>query len=65
MTAIGARRSNYSTAESIAETIFTAASDGTAQVMYLAGPDAEQSFKLRQSLSEAERLEMVRQHSGL
>lgn len=65
MTAIGARRSNYSTAASIAETIFMAASDGTDQVMYLAGPDAEQFFKLRQSLSEAERLEMVRQHSGL
>jgi NAD(P)-dependent dehydrogenase (short-subunit alcohol dehydrogenase family) len=65
MAAMGARRGNYSSAASIAETIFTAATDGTGRVMYLAGPDAEQTFTLRQRLSEAERLEMVRQHSGL
>jgi NAD(P)-dependent dehydrogenase (short-subunit alcohol dehydrogenase family) len=63
--AMRSRRGNYSTAESIAETIFTAATDGTGQVLYLAGPDAEQAFALRQRLSEAERLEMVQQHSGL
>jgi NAD(P)-dependent dehydrogenase (short-subunit alcohol dehydrogenase family) len=63
--AMRSRRGNYSTAESIAETIFTAATDGTGQVLYLAGPDAEQAFELRQRLSEAERLEMVQQHSGL
>jgi NAD(P)-dependent dehydrogenase (short-subunit alcohol dehydrogenase family) len=65
MTAMSARRGNYSSAESIAETILTAATDGTGQVLYLAGPDAEQAFALHRRLSEAERLEMVRQHSGL
>jgi NAD(P)-dependent dehydrogenase (short-subunit alcohol dehydrogenase family) len=65
MTAMGARRSSYSTPESIAEIIFTAATDGTGQVLYLAGPDAEQAFKLNQRLAEAERLAMIRQHSGL
>jgi hypothetical protein len=63
--AMNTRRGNYSSAESIAEVIFTAATDGTGQVMYLAGQDAEQVYSLRQSLSEQKRLEMVRQHSGL
>lgn len=65
MKAMSERRSNYSTPESIAEIILTAATDGTGQVLYLAGPDAEQGFALHQSLSEAKRLEMVRQYSGL
>lgn len=65
MAALGERRGNYSSAESIAEIIFTAATDGTGQVMYLAGPDAEQVYALQRSLGEAERLAMVRQHSGL
>ncbi len=65
MGAMGARRSNYSSAESIAEVMFTAATDGTGQVMYLAGPDAEQTYALLRSVSEPQRLEMVRQHSGL
>jgi NAD(P)-dependent dehydrogenase (short-subunit alcohol dehydrogenase family) len=63
--ALNTRRGNYSSAESIAEVIFTAATDGTGQVMYLAGQDAEQTYSLRLSLSEQKRLEMVRQHSGL
>src|SRR5215469_5448257 len=63
--ATNARRRNYSSAASIAETIFTAATDGTGRVLYVAGPDAEQAFTLLHSLSEAERLEMVRQQSGL
>ncbi|MDN5004327.1 SDR family oxidoreductase [Bradyrhizobium sp. GCM10027634] len=65
MAAMSARRGNYSSPASIAEIIFTAATDGSGRVMYLAGADAEQIFKLRQSLPEAERLAMVRQHSGL
>lgn len=63
--AMGERRGNYSTPELIAETIFTAATDGTGQVMYLAGPDAEQAFAQHKSMSEADRLTMVRQYSGL
>jgi NAD(P)-dependent dehydrogenase (short-subunit alcohol dehydrogenase family) len=65
MTALGERRGNYSSAESIAETLFTAATDGSDRVMYLAGADAEQIYALQRNLSEAERLAMVRQHSGL
>jgi NAD(P)-dependent dehydrogenase (short-subunit alcohol dehydrogenase family) len=65
MAAMTARRVNYSTPESIAETIFTATTDGTERVMYLAGQDAEQAFALRQNVGESERLAMVRQHSGL
>jgi NAD(P)-dependent dehydrogenase (short-subunit alcohol dehydrogenase family) len=63
--AMNTRRGEYSTAKSIAETIFTAATDSTGQVLYLAGPDAEQAFALQRTLSETERLEMVRRHSGL
>lgn len=65
MAAMGQRRGNYSTPESIAEIILTAATDGTGQVLYLAGPDAEQAYARNRSASEAERLEMVRQYSGL
>jgi NAD(P)-dependent dehydrogenase (short-subunit alcohol dehydrogenase family) len=64
-TAMKERRNNYSTPESIAEIIFRAATDETSQVMYLAGPDAEQAFVLHQTLPEAERLELIRQHTGL
>jgi len=63
--AMNTRRSHYSGAEPIVEFVFTAATDDTDQVMYLVGPDAEQSFTLRQSLSEAERLDMVQQYSDL
>ncbi|MBX4961355.1 NAD(P)-dependent dehydrogenase (short-subunit alcohol dehydrogenase family) [Rhizobium binae] len=58
-------RTDYSSPESIAEVIFSSATDGTGQVMYLAGQDADQAYALQRSLSEAEKLEMVRQRSGL
>lgn len=63
--AMSDRRGNYSSPEAIADIIFKAATDGTDQVMYLAGPDAEQGFALNQSLTEAKRQDMVRQHAGL
>ena len=65
MAALGDRRGNYSSAESVAETIFTAATDAADRVMSLAGADAEQVYALQRSLSEAQRLAMLRQHSGL
>ncbi|MCH8621069.1 SDR family oxidoreductase [Undibacterium sp. TS12] len=65
MAATGARRSNYSSPELIAEVIYTAATDNTGRVMYLAGPDAEQAYSLQRTLSEADRLAMLRQHAGL
>lgn len=63
--ALDARRTHYSSPESIAEVIFKAATDGTDQVMYLAGTDAEQAYGLHRSASEAQRMAMVRQQSGL
>lgn len=65
MAALSARLSNYCSAECIAEVIFKAATDGTDQVMYLAGQDAEQAYSLLRSTSEAQKLAMVRQYSGL
>jgi NAD(P)-dependent dehydrogenase (short-subunit alcohol dehydrogenase family) len=65
LTAMSERRGNYSTPETIAEVIYTAATDETGKVMYLAGPDAEQGFELHRSIPEEKRLEMVRQHAGL
>ncbi|WP_206517005.1 hypothetical protein, partial [Mesorhizobium sp. M1A.F.Ca.IN.022.07.1.1] len=44
---------------------FPGGDDETGQVMYLLGSDAEQAFVLHQTLPEAERLEMIRQHTGL
>ncbi|AZZ95615.1 SDR family NAD(P)-dependent oxidoreductase [Hahella sp. KA22] len=65
LTAMSERRGNYSTPETIAEVIYTAATDETGKVMYLAGPDAEQGFELHRSLPEEKRLGMIRQHAGL
>ncbi len=65
MPAMSARRSNYSSPASIAEVIFKAATDGTGQVMYPAGSDAEQAVSMLRNLSEAQRLDAVRQLSGL
>lgn len=65
LAAMKARRTNYSSPESIAEIIFKAATDGTGQVMYLAGQDAEQAYSQQRSATEAQKLAMVRQHSGL
>jgi len=64
MAAVSARRSNCSSQESIAEVSFKAAIDGTGQVLYLAGQDAEQVYDLTRSASEAQRMAMVRQHSA-
>ncbi len=65
MAALNARRTNYSSPEFIAEIIFEAATDGADQVMYLAGQDAEQAYSLLRGASEAQKLAMVRQYSGL
>lgn len=65
LAAMAARRGNYSTAESMAEIIFTAATDDTGQVLYVAGPDAEQAVELRRTLTEEQRLDMIRKISGL
>jgi len=65
LSAMSSRHGDYSTPDAIAEVIFTAATDGRGQVLYLAGADAEQGFELNRSLPEEKRLQMVLQHSGL
>lgn len=65
MSAMNARRSHYSSAASIAEIIFQAATDGTGQVLYAAGADAEQALTMLHKLTEEQRIDMVRQYSGL
>lgn len=65
MTAMSQRRGSYSTPESVAEVIFTAATDETDRVLYLAGADAEQAFARNRAASEAEKMEMVKHFSGL
>lgn len=63
--AMQARRTHYSSPESIADIIVKAATDGTGQVMYLAGADAEQVYRLQRDATESQRLAMVRQYAGL
>lgn len=65
LAAMDARRTNYSSPESIADIIFKAATDGTGQVMYLAGQDAEQVYSLQRGATESQKLAMVRQYAGL
>lgn len=50
--AFAGRRDNYSSAEAIAQVILKAASDGSPQLRYVAGPDAEMLLKMRESLSD-------------
>ena len=59
------RRGDDSSAATIAQVIHTAATDGTGQVMYLAGQDAERAYTMHRTLAESQRLEVVRMYSGL
>jgi len=43
---------SYSTAEFLAEGIYTAATDGKTQMRYLIGPDAEQTYAMRQQVGD-------------
>jgi len=63
--ALGNRRGGYAAPTSIAEVIYTAATDDSGQVMYLAGQDAQQVYDMSKTLPEAQRLATVRQLSGL
>ena len=55
----------YSSAEQIAEVIYTAATDDSAQLRYLAGADAQQLLQTKAEMSEQDFMSMIRQNFGL
>ena len=59
------RRANYSTAEQIAEVVYTAATDGTNQLRYVAGPDAQQLWGARQQMGDQAFIGMMKENFGL
>ncbi len=63
--AFTARRGNYSTAASIAEVIYRAATDGTNQIRYIAGPDAEEAWAARKSVTEDQFFQAMKGRFGL
>jgi NAD(P)-dependent dehydrogenase (short-subunit alcohol dehydrogenase family) len=65
LTVFGALGSAASPAERVAEVIYQAATDGTNQLRYIAGPDAEQLITARQNSDEATFLESIRSQFGL
>lgn len=54
-----------SVAEDIAPVIFTAVTDGTDQMRYIAGPDAEQLIGARTQMDDAAFMALIRQQLGL
>lgn len=65
MAAWGSRRGGYAAPAQAAEAIFTAATDGTGQVRYVSGADAESLLATRAGLDDAGYLDLVRQTFGL
>ena len=57
--------SNYSTAEQIAEVIYTAATDGSNQIRYVAGEDAKQTYSKWKSMNNEDFFEMINDRYGL
>ncbi len=49
----------------VAETIYKAATDGTDQLRYIAGPDAEQIIAARKQMDDSEYLAMIKGQFGL
>ena len=63
--AFGQRGGNYSTGEQIAEVIYTAATDGTDQLRYLAGDDAIAMYDRWKSMSNEAFFDQVNASFGL
>lgn len=59
------RAANYSTAEQIAEEVYTAATDGTNQLRYVAGADAQQMWGGRQQMGDQAFIGMMKENFGL
>lgn len=63
--AFGVRMENQSTSEQIAEVIFQAATDGTDQIRYVAGPDAQQMYAAWKSMSNEDFFTMMGGYFGV
>ena len=61
----GQRRAGYSGPEHVADVIFNAVTDGSAQVRYIAGADAQKLMAARANMDDAAYLLQVRQTFGL
>lgn len=65
LAAFGARSGNASSAEQIAEVIYTAATDGTSQLRYIAGEDAKSILGAKAQMPEADFMAMIKQSFGV
>ena len=65
LTAWGSRREGYAAPEQVADVIFGAATDGTGQVRYVSGADAEMLLAARAKLDDAGYLDLMLQTFGL
>lgn len=65
LNAWGQRRGGYAGPEQVAEVIFGAVTDGSAQVRYISGADAEMLLNARANMDDAAYLQQVRQTFGL
>lgn len=59
------RTANYSTAEQIAEVVYTAATDGTNRLRYVAGEDAKQMWDARKKMGDQAFIAMMKENFGL
>ena len=65
LAAFAARGGAASTPEQIAEVIYQAATDGTTQLRYIAGEDAQRLLGAKSQLSEADFAAMIQQNFGV
>ncbi|QDA61930.1 SDR family oxidoreductase [Hymenobacter jejuensis] len=65
LNAFSSRSGNASTAEQIAEVIYTAATDGSSQLRYIAGADAQQVLGAKANMTDEAYLAMTQKNFGL
>ena len=65
LSAFNERGGAASTPEQIAEVIYTAATDGTAQLRYIAGADAQGILAAKTQMSEADFAQMIQKNFGV
>lgn len=65
LAAFQGRGNTFSTPEQIAEVLFTAATDGSAQLRYVAGDDAKSILGAKAQMSEADFAAMIKQNFGV
>lgn len=59
------RRGNYAAPEQVAEVIYQAVTDGSRQIRYLSGADAEMLYNARRTMDDAGYLQQMRAHFDL